>query len=101
MQVSSYRAVSPRGFLLHADITLLGTTARFLYPCSHCNPRLFCNAGIDTGNIVESSRSRRPRVIPHAYSAVAASGSDEDDDEVTFRTFVAKLSAIRAMPAIT
>ncbi len=40
-------------------------------------------------------------MIPHAYSAVAASGSDEDDDEVTFRTFVAKLSAIRAMPAIT
>ncbi|CAK0787919.1 hypothetical protein CVIRNUC_011141 [Coccomyxa viridis] len=37
--------------------------------------------GIDTGNIVQSSRSRRPRVIPHAYSAVAASGSDEDDDE--------------------
>ena len=40
-------------------------------------------------------------MIPHAYTAVAASGSDEDDDEVTFRTFAAKLSAIRAMPAIT
>ena len=72
--------------MLHAPAahyTPLGMTARSLYPY---DPRLFCNAGIDTGNIVESSRSRRPRVIPHAYTAVAASGSDEDDDEVTFRT---------------
>ena len=77
--------------LLQLILLSLGMTARFLCPCSQCNPRLFCNAGIDTGNIVESSRSRRPRVIPiHAYTAVAASGSDEDDDEVTFRTFAAK-----------
>ena len=87
--------------LLQLILLSLGMTAMFLYPCSQCDPRLFCNAGIDTGNIVESSRSRRPRVIPHAYTAVANSGSDEDDDEVTFRTFAAIFSALRAMPAIT
>ena len=88
-QVSFHHAVRPETFWLRApanDATLLGVTMRLLHLCNRWEPRLFCNAGIDTGNIVDSSRSRRPRVLLHAYSAVAASGSDEDDDEVTFRT---------------
>ena len=63
---------------------------RSLDLCSRWDSRLFCNAGIDTGNIVESSRSRQPCVIPHAYTAAAASGSDGDDDEVTLETSIAK-----------
>ena len=97
-----HSALSPEAFWLHApadDVAQPGMTMRFIDQCGRWDSCLFCNAGIDTGNIVESSRSRRPCVIPHAYVAVAASGSDEEDDKVTFRTSVSQISAARVMSA--